>query len=66
MEKWVILLSAVIFFLVIALTIHYYRKNEKSSAKQSKANGIITQYWQAIVLVSFGVILLIVALLNSF
>lgn len=60
MQNWIFLLTAIVYSLVVSLTIYYYRKNNKSSGKKSKATGIITQYWQAIVLSSLGVILLVV------
>lgn len=63
MQNRIFLLIAIVCFLVVTLTIYYYRKNEKSSGRQSEASGIITQYWQAIVFTSLGVILLLAALL---
>ena len=66
MKLWIILIIAVILLTVIALTIYSFKKKEKSSGKHSKASGIIAQYWQGIVLGSFGIVLLIACLLKSF
>jgi chromate transport protein ChrA len=63
MENWIILLSVAVCILVLALTIHFYRKNENGSGKQSRATAIVFRYWQAIVMVTVGVTLLIVTLL---
>jgi len=52
----------VILFAVIAFTLKSYKKN-KEEAKNSE---IIRQYWQAIVLSSFGLMLLIVFLCKTF
>jgi len=62
MEVWLIVLMVVILFAVIALTLKIYKKN-KEEAKNSE---IIRQYWQAIVLSSLGLMLLIVFLCKTF
>ena len=62
MEVWLIILMVAILLIVIILTLNNYKKGER----KAKNSEIIRQYWQAIVLASFGVILLIVFLLKSF
>lgn len=66
MKTGIIILSAVVFVIVITLTIYFYNKREIKDGKQSSLTGIISQYWQPIVLISVGISLVITYLLMDF
>lgn len=66
MKTGIIILSAVVFIIVITLTIYFYNKREKRAGRHSQPTGIISQYWQPIVLISVGISLVITYLLMDF